>query len=143
MPRGLAPEARSEWKRILPMLEQMGVLTVVDGTALAAYCSTYAMWRQADRHISKFGLVYATVDEESGQSFLKANPSVRMRSDALRLMNTFLSKFGLDPKSRAGLIVNDGKGKYAPPQKEDALERFLADAQAANAAGPGDGRKPN
>src|SRR5579863_5534758 len=100
MPRGLAPEAAAEWKRILPMLEQMGVLTVVDGTALAAYCSCYAQWRQADRHVAKFGIVIATVDVETGQAVLKANPAVRIRSDALRLMNTFLSKFGLDPKSR-------------------------------------------
>lgn len=141
MPKGLTSEARNEWKRIVPLLLQMGVLTAVDGVALAAYCSCYSQWMIADRHIRKFGMVMAIVEEETGQAVLKVNPAVRIRSDALRLMNTYLSKFGLDPKSRAGLVVNDGRGGFKAPEKTDALEKFLADAQAADVSDGG--KKPN
>lgn len=141
MPAGLSGAARAEWKRVVPVLEQMGVLTSADGTALAAYCSSYALWMQAERHIAKFGAVFAIVDDETGQSLLKQNPSLRIRSDALRLMNTFMSKFGLDPKSRAGLVVNDGKSGFKPPAKTDALEQFLANARGADAGD--EGKKPN
>lgn len=142
MPQGLTREAKQEWKRIVPMLEQMGILTVADGKALAAYCASYAAWMQAERHIAKFGIVLATVDEETGQSYVKANPAVRIRGDALRLMKSFLTDFGLTPASRSRLHVNEpGAGNYAPSKSDDPLERFLSEARGAEA--DDQERKPN
>jgi len=143
MPPGLSRVARKEWNQIVPRLEQMGVLTVVDGKALAAYCSTYAQWMQAERNIAKYGLVTAIADpDDTGLVVLKTNPAVKIKGDSLRLMRAFLNDFGLTPASRARLTTNDDKGKYAPPQTNDALERFLATANAVGVAGDS-GKKPN
>ena len=143
MPPGLSRIARQEWKQIVPRLEQMGVLTTVDGKALAAYCSTYAQWMQAEKNIAKYGLVTAIVDPDgTGLVVLKANPAVKIKSESLRLMRAFLSDFGLTPASRARLVTNDDKGKYQAPQQSDALERFLATAQAGGRSGD-PGAKPN
>ncbi len=37
-PEWLDEEARAAWDRIVPLLEGMGVLTRIDGNALARYC---------------------------------------------------------------------------------------------------------
>ena len=42
----LLPEAKAEWKRLSEKLNQMGVLTKVDMAAFAAYCQSYARWKE-------------------------------------------------------------------------------------------------
>lgn len=46
-PEWLLPEAKAEWKRLSEKLNQMGVLTEVDIAAFAAYCQSYARWKEA------------------------------------------------------------------------------------------------
>ena len=47
MPSGLSRYAKQAWKRIVPILLDMGVLTVADGDALMLYCEAYASWKTA------------------------------------------------------------------------------------------------
>src|SRR5919108_3560121 len=56
-PSWLEGEARKEWRRITPELRALGLLTAVDRAALAAYCQSYARWRQAEEVLSRRGLV--------------------------------------------------------------------------------------
>lgn len=46
-PKWLLPDAREEWKRLSEKLNQMGVLTEIDRSAFAAYCQSYARWKEA------------------------------------------------------------------------------------------------
>ena len=46
-PKWLLPDAQEEWKRLCEKLNQMGVLTEVDRSAFAAYCQSYARWKEA------------------------------------------------------------------------------------------------
>jgi len=130
MPRFLTIEARAEWKRIVPILCNMGLLTVADGKALAAYCSAYAQLAKAEAAIEKYGILLATLDQITGVGELKVNPAVRVKSDALRQMKSFLIEFGLTPASRSKLKIN------ADNDQPDALDE-LFDAPTASA------RKPN
>lgn len=131
MPRFLAGEARAEWKRVIPILCNMGVLTVADGKALAAYCSAYAQLAKAEAAIEKYGIICATLDQVTGVAELKVNPAVRVKSDALRQMKSFLIEFGLTPASRSKLKINANHD-----DQPDALDE-LFDAPTASA------RKPN
>ena len=49
----LSREAAKEWKRIVPILMALGILTVADGSALAIYCTAFARWQQAERQLSR------------------------------------------------------------------------------------------
>ena len=42
-----APYAIDEWYRVGPELHRLGLRTVLDVSALAAYCESYSIWRQA------------------------------------------------------------------------------------------------
>src|SRR5262249_50272328 len=56
-PAWLKGLAVAEWQRIAPVLHRLGILTEVDDIALAAYCQTYARWRDSDAKIDEFGPV--------------------------------------------------------------------------------------
>lgn len=60
-PDWLMPEAKKEWERLAKLMNQMGVLTEVDMAAFAAYCQSYARWKEAQEHIwEKQGHLLAT-----------------------------------------------------------------------------------
>jgi P27 family predicted phage terminase small subunit len=42
------------------LMNQMGVLTEVDMAAFAAYCQSYARWREAQEHITSGGSTFET-----------------------------------------------------------------------------------
>ena len=54
-PEWLLPEAKKEWERLADLMNQMGVLTEVDMAAFAAYCQSYARWKEAQEHIDSSG----------------------------------------------------------------------------------------
>lgn len=140
MPRGMSRAANREWKQIVPILLGMGVLTIVDGKALSAYCESYAGWEESRKHIKKFGRVFVTHFEDKEGNLIvgdmKANPAVAQEQAYLKAMNTFLAQFGLSPSTRA-------KVKGEKPEVQDPMEAFL-DGPAAEATPmmPHD-KKPN
>lgn len=73
--------AREEWERIVPELDRLGVLTVVDNAVLVGHCSTY-------------GEIVSTI--QAGEP-LKAALLAQMRS--------YAGELGLTPAARAKLSV--------------------------------------
>jgi phage terminase small subunit len=52
-PRELIGEAaRKEWFTVSKQLYELGLLTAIDRTALAAYCQAYGRWSQAEHAIA-------------------------------------------------------------------------------------------
>ena len=96
-PKWLLPDAQEEWKRLSEKLNQMGVLTEVDRSAFAAYCQSYARWKEAQDHINSEGATYET---ENGMQ--RSNPWVAICNTEQRLMMQVASecKFAYNPKSR-------------------------------------------
>ena len=59
-PDWLLLEAKKEWERLCDLMNQMGVLTEVDMAAFAAYCQSYARWKEAQEHIDSEGSTFET-----------------------------------------------------------------------------------
>lgn len=110
-PAWLDKEAKREWKRVAPELEKLGLLTVVDGSALAAYCQAYARWRQAEEMIRREGL---TITTETG--YVMPHPAVKIAEKSMQLIRGFCNEFGLTPSSRAKMTV---------PEVDDDAEDFF------------------
>lgn len=113
-PSWLDKEAKKEWKRLAPELEKLGLLTTVDGTAMAAYCQAYSRWREAEEFITKHGTVMKT---PSG--YMQQLPHVSISSTALKHMRAFCTEFGLTPASRTRIDVKPLEGQ------EDLMEKLL------------------
>lgn len=95
-PAWLTAEAKREWRRVAPELERLGLLTCVDGAALASYCQSYARYVQADKQC-------------------KVNEACKH----LAFVKAFCTEFGLTPSSRGRMSI---PGK-APEQ--DPLDKML------------------
>jgi P27 family predicted phage terminase small subunit len=107
-PRWLPVEGRREWARIVPVLDNLGLLSVVDRATLAAYCDAWARLREASEDVTRRGLTIETERQRfSRNGTLLAtdiveltNPSVKIAADAAERIRRFATEFGLTPASR-------------------------------------------
>lgn len=105
-PRHLDDLAKKEWKRMAKELHQLGLLTNIDITALAAYCASYSLWVSAMLQIQKHGVL---IKAQSG--FPMQSPYLQIANKAQGEMRKWLVEFGMTPSSRAGLKVDKPKSK--------------------------------
>ena len=118
-PTHLSPDARKEWKRITPLLKELGIISEIDMTSLAMYCQSWGEHVKAEREIKKTGgQVIAEKDEEGKILRLAKNPWLSVSKDARLLAHKFLVEFGLTPASRSRV---SGK-KKAEPEKKKRLD---------------------
>lgn len=118
-PGHLDDTAREEWDRIAPLLDQLGVLSRTDGSALALYCSAFSRWQAAGKEVKAKGLLIH--NEKTGVT--KANPAVAIQAAAGAVMHRLLVEFGCTPSSRSRL----GSAGESP---RDELSDFQAKWQA-------------
>ena len=108
-PSWLVGEARREWERVVPELEKLGLLTVVDGAALAAYCQAYATMVQAEKelraHLRQHKKLTVTYVNKAGADNEVPHPAIKIARDAATTMKAFMTEFGLTPASRVRLAT--------------------------------------
>jgi len=133
LPAWLSPDAKTEWRRIVPELRRLGLLTLVDRAALAAYCQAWAELQIATRLLEKEGrIVEVDVFGKDGAvtgSKSQLHPAVKLQRDAFGRVKQFLAEFGLTPASRARLNA-PGPAKEADPF-EEYLQRGRSDQKNA------------
>jgi P27 family predicted phage terminase small subunit len=112
-PEWLDPEAKAAWKRVLPILDRMHVLTVADGDMLAVLCQAVAELEQTTISL-RDGLTFKTDKGYVGQ-----HPAVAIRHQAMRVIRAVGGEFGLSPAARVRLI--------APELQEDQALADLLD----------------
>ena len=98
------------------MMNQMGVLTEVDMAAFAAYCQSYARWKEAQEHIDSEGSTF-----ETDKGYQQQTPWVGIANTNQKLMLQAASEFGLTPSSRSRIVAGSAKGK----ELEDEMEALL------------------
>ena len=98
-PPHVVGEARAEWERITKELATLNILTELDTAALAAYCTLYARWMEAERKVAEEG---ATV-KVHGQ--IVPNPYLGIANTALKMLRPLTQELGLSPASRIKLQI--------------------------------------
>ena len=104
-PIWLTGEPRKVWQRITPKLKRMGVVSSIDGFALARYCLYVVLWM-------------AELNKNQGRSELTMNRYANQ-------LNRLEQSFGLTPSARAGLSVDQAIAA------DDPLEQLLRRRTAA------------
>lgn len=99
-PAWLSKVAKTEWRRIRPELEKLGLLTKIDRVALAAYCEEYSIWVKASQELQKHGLLIKTPSGHVYQS-----PYLSIVNTKLKNMKAFLVEFGMTPSARSRISV--------------------------------------
>ena len=103
-PPWLSNKAKAVWRRMVPELRAMGVLTAVDGEALAAFCQTYMRWRQAEEFLDKHGTTYPLRDDKGNVRCLQQFPQVAISRNMLLALKAFYGEFGMTPASRSRIF---------------------------------------
>jgi len=99
-PSGLKGEAKREWRRIVPELERLGLLTLVDRAALASYCQAWGRAVSAEKVLAEKGLV-----KETPNGYLQQRPEVSIAFKSWQAVRAFAAEFGLTPSARSRLSV--------------------------------------
>ena len=116
-PSWLSAEAEKVWNRLVPELERMRVLAVVDGDALAGYCQIYARWKVTEQFLAKHGDVYPLRDERGRLKYMQQFPQVAIARSLLQLLKAYQQEFGLTPSARSRIEV-------APSEEPSSLRKF-------------------
>lgn len=99
-PAHLTPEAAYHWEAIAPMLHRCGLLTELDGDALAAYCESYSRWVDAKEKIGKEPMMMTP------NGFPVMSPYWTVARQCHDQMLKLLAEFGMSPSSRSRIKVN-------------------------------------
>lgn len=116
-PKWLDQRAKTEWRRLAPRLELLGILTPGDRAAFAAYCAAYSRMVEAETFLNSPAAGGSLVFKTEGGA-LKPWPHVAIANQAADTMRKFLIEFGLSPSARTRLSVED-------PKKKTDSETFL------------------
>jgi P27 family predicted phage terminase small subunit len=109
------PRAREVWDRQIESMAATGVLTVVDGDALRAYCEAVSRYEQAARLLASSGPLVKGA--RTGE--LVKNPLHQVARDNAVLIRLFARELGFVPAGREG-IRPAGLG-----ESEDDFDRWL------------------
>jgi P27 family predicted phage terminase small subunit len=96
----LPAEAKREWSRIVPELERLGLLTVVDRGALHGYCQAWARAVAAEKVLTAHGLTFTTPN-----GYVQQRPEVAIAQKSWQAVRAFAAEFGLTPSARSRLSV--------------------------------------
>jgi P27 family predicted phage terminase small subunit len=114
-PKHLGLEARKEWKRITPLLEELGLISGLDRAALALYCQ--AVGRLSELETAFNGIVNRLVDNPSApmiypdavyaasysvtpSGYAQQSVIVQLIKSHREQVNRYLMHFGLSPAAR-------------------------------------------
>lgn len=99
-PDHLDEQAKLEWKRLVPIIQYMKLLTEADYIALSSLCQAYSRMVRAEKELSEAGLLYTT---RSG--YVQQSPLLSIINSSVETITKLCREFGLTPSSRSRIQV--------------------------------------
>jgi len=122
----LCETGKSEWRRIVDQLADLGLMTNLDVAVLTAYCDAFGEWTTARR---AFALIQERNKITGGYMVRTPNGSVQIaplvsiiraaRADMVR----YAAELGMTPSARAGMEI-DVRAKAPSTQADPAAAYF-------------------
>lgn len=105
-PKNLCLQAKRIWRKLIPLLDEMGVLSRVDERAIARYCQLTVAFYKASDFVNKVGITHFLEDENGKPTGeVETYPQLdKMLSISDRLLKLEI-QFGMTPSARARLTV--------------------------------------
>lgn len=109
-PEHLSDEAKREWRRMARTLFDLGLLTEIDRAALAAYCTAWGRWVEAENNLKKYGTVMLSPDK----GWPVQSPYLSIANRAMEQMQKFMVEFGMTPSSRSKVSASKAEQSSDP-----------------------------
>lgn len=122
-PNHLSADAQAEWRRIAPELAKLGLVSHLDRAALAAYCQSYARWRDAELRLRALGP--DALWDTTPNGYKQISVLLQIANRSLEQMDRFASKFGLSPSDRGRVSASANNNQMPLPGMEEPMETFL------------------
>jgi P27 family predicted phage terminase small subunit len=116
-PSHLSPKAKAEWKRLAASLNGIGLLTMIDRAALAAYCQSWGRWVEAERKLTETPPLLKTP-----AGYVQQSPWLTIANKERELMAKYMAELGLTPSSRSRLAIQ--VPTVAKPWEFDEWDQF-------------------
>jgi P27 family predicted phage terminase small subunit len=113
-PKWLQGEGRKLWKKLVPELEEQGLLVRVYGPVFEALCFSYGRAIEAEKVLLEKGTTF-----ETEKGYICQRPEVAIAQRAWHSVSRFSAEFGLSPLTAQRIIV--------PRPKRSLRERLLED----------------
>jgi P27 family predicted phage terminase small subunit len=117
-PSHLNGPARLEWRRISPLLKELGLLTELDRTALSLYCAAWGCWVEIENILKALGDKVWTV--KSKRSYPRLSPHLIIANQAMDQCLGLLGQFGLSPATRARVSPSNNHDPASPAKNGPA-----------------------
>jgi P27 family predicted phage terminase small subunit len=113
-------EAKAEWERLAPLLEELGLLTQIDGDMLGAYCQTLVDYKNAIKFTNEKGYTY-----KAGET-IRPYPQVIIAREALKRLQALAREFGMTPSARASISVSKSEedNSWIDKSREELLKEY-------------------
>ncbi len=95
-PSDLSEDAAREWRRVVPLLDERGLVEHLDVAALRVYCEAVALHVAASRIVATKGPL---VEGQKGNAV--RNPAIMIQRQAAADIARGAAQFGLTPADRA------------------------------------------
>jgi len=108
-PKWLDKNAKAAWRQLIPQLADMGVLTKIDGQALALLCQTWGKWKDAELAIRQHGSVVPIYNADGSLKYMQQSPYVSIARSAADQLARMFREFGMTPSARTRIEVPEQK----------------------------------
>lgn len=143
VPKHLGTEAKKEWKRITPLLEELGLISGLDRTALALYCQAAGRLAELETAFNSMvakkvadgaeyaAAVYAASYSVTPSGYAQQSVIVQLIGKHREQVNRYLMHFGLSPAARGRVQASNYVQPSLPgiepqPQAPQGFARFAA-----------------
>lgn len=119
-PSALCKKGLAEWRRVAEPLYHAGILTKLDRAVLAAYCDSYARWREAAQVLTRM----AAADPVTGGLVIRTsngnviqNPILGIANKARAETVRYAVELGMTPSARTRVKANKAIDPSDPARK--------------------------
>lgn len=113
-PEMMKGAALDEWKRVTPLLADVGLIAKLDRAIITAYCMAWARWIDCERMLETTGLIV-----KAPNGYPMYSPYLSASNKALDQVRQLSEQIGLSGSSRSRIKTND------PARETDPAEAFL------------------
>lgn len=117
-PEWLTGEGEKMWNKLMPELERIGLMTVVDGEAFTAACQSWSIYVQCQKFLTESGFTYEYENKAGAVNEIE-RPQVKIGQKALDHFKSFITEFGLTPASRTRIQIK-------PQDTDDEMDGLLS-----------------
>ena len=133
-PEYLDERAKQEWKRLIPILKSMKVLTEADGLMLANLCQAVSMLSKAQQTLNEKGFLY-----KAPSGYVMQSPLLAVVNQCVDTITKLSREFGLSPAARSRITAGEPTLQDRCAAALATLQEDLARPRKLNFIPPGNG----